>query len=121
MGTILLVEADPNQRLLCQQELEDEGYDVIPASNCQIAQQKLALHPDLIVLDPFMSSQVQYTESVHTLQKIKQIEQHTPIILYTAQSLYENDYRYWLVDACVLRSSNLVRLKQTVADLLKRP
>ena len=52
MTTILLVEDDKNQRLLYEQELRHEGYEVVAASNGKEAleevQEKL---PDIVIMD----------------------------------------------------------------------
>lgn len=60
--TILLVEDDPDVRDSLQDILEDEGFDVVPASNGKQAMDFLTLHDpsransvvDLVILDLLM-------------------------------------------------------------------
>ena len=52
MTTILLVEDNKNQRLLYEQELRIEGYEIVTATNGKEALEKVREQaPDIIILD----------------------------------------------------------------------
>jgi CheY-like chemotaxis protein len=83
MSRILLVEDDPNQRLLYQMVLEDDGYEVVIASEGQEALQIVQSgSPDLVILDLALPGM----DGIQVLQRIV----HSPktikprVIIYTA-------------------------------------
>ena len=120
MGRILLVEDDPNQRLLYQMELEDEGYDVLTASEGQEALQKVQSgHPDLVVLDLALPGM----DGIQVLQRIV----HSPspekprVIIYTAYDAAQNHFKARPADAYLVKSSDLSSLKTKIRQMLPAP
>ena len=113
MPTVLVVDDDEHQRLLYQEELEFEGYEVILAASGQEAIDTIANQSvDCVVLDIAMPGM----DGVETLGKILDINRQLPIILHTAYSSYKDDFMTWAAEAYVIKSSDLSSLKQHVKE-----
>jgi len=114
---ILLVENEEGQRLLYEQELNEEGYLVIWARNGKEALKYLEESLcDLVVLDIVMPEM----DGLEVLAKIVSRYKKMPVILHTAYAHYKNDFMTWLADAFVVKSSDLSVLKKTVKELLRK-
>jgi DNA-binding response OmpR family regulator len=112
---ILLVENEEGERLLYEQELNEEGYLVLWARNGKEALQYLEESPcDLVILDIVMPEM----DGLEVLAKIVSRYKKLPVILYTAYAHYKNDFMTWLADAFVVKSSDLSVLKKSVKELL---
>jgi len=114
---ILLVENEEGQRLLYEQELNEEGYLVLCAKNGKEALKRLEESPcDLVILDIRMPEM----DGLEVLAKIVSRYKKMPVILHTAYAHYKNDFMTWLADAFVVKSSDLSVLKKTVKELLRK-
>jgi len=114
---ILLVEDEEGLRLLYQQELEDEGYEVLIAKNGKEAIQRLEKEkPDLIILDIVMP----VMDGIEALGRIVGKERKIPIILNTSYPDYRQDFLSWAADAYVTKSDDLTELKKKIRELLER-
>jgi DNA-binding response OmpR family regulator len=114
---ILLVENEEEQRLLYEEELNEEGHLVIWARNGKEALQYLEESPcDLVVLDIVMPEM----DGIEVLTKIVSRYKKMPVILHTAYAHYKNDFMTWLADAFVVKSSDLTILKKTIKELLRK-
>jgi len=115
MFNILLVEDDNNQRLLYEQELRIEGYEIVTAIDGKDALEKFQEQPpDLVVLDINMPRMDGIEAIGRILSKNKQI----PIIINTAYSSYKNSFMSWAADAYIVKSSDLSELKNKIRELL---
>jgi len=116
MAKLLIVEDDEAQRLLYEEELQEEGYEVFLAKNGKEALKCLegALF-DLIILDIRMPEM----DGIEALGKIASRYKEPPVILHTAYPEYRNQFIALLADAFVLKSSDLLLLKKTVKELLE--
>ncbi len=116
MPTILVVDDDEHQRLLYQEELELEGYDVVVAATGQEAVQLTSNQPvDCVVLDLAMPGM----DGIETLAKILDIDRQLPVILHTAYSSYKDDFMTWAAEAYVIKSSDLTSLKEHIKQTLR--
>jgi len=114
---ILVVEDEEGLRLLYQEELESEGYEIITARNGKEAIQRLEEgRPDLIILDIVMP----VMDGMEALGRIVGKDRKIPIILNTSYSGYRDDFMSWVADAYVTKSSDLEELKTKVKELLER-
>jgi CheY-like chemotaxis protein len=114
--TVLVVEDDVNQRLLYQEELKDEGYEVLIAGDgregLQVARQQ---QPDLVILDINMPAM----DGLDALNQLLETNPATPTIINTAYPGYQDSFSAWSADAYVVKSSDLTELKATVKRLLE--
>jgi len=114
---ILLVEDEESLRLLYEEELKAEGYEMVTAGNGKEALRQLeGIKPDLIILDIVMP----VMDGMETLGRIMGKKRNIPIIIHTSYPGYREDFMSWAADAYVAKSSDLRELKDTVRDLLKK-
>ncbi len=113
---ILVVEDEESLRLLYEEELKTEGYEVLTAGNGREAIQQLEEgQPDLIVLDIVMP----VMDGMEALGRILGKGRKIPIILNTSYSGYRQDFMSWAADAYVTKSDDLTELKNKIRELLE--
>jgi DNA-binding response OmpR family regulator len=116
--TILVVDDNDSYRLLCQEFLAEEGYDVVLAKNGKEALEKLELQdPDLVILDIVMPAM----DGMEALPQMLRKKRTVPVIINTAYPHYRQDFMTWAADAYVMKSSDFNELKATVNELLSKP
>jgi two-component system, response regulator, stage 0 sporulation protein F len=114
MKTILVVDDDDAIRTLLQDELLDEGYNVLTASNARDALrmvQEEAL--DLVILDIRMPGM----NGLEALPRILGLKEGLPVILNSAYTQYQESFMSWAADAYVVKSSDLSELKAKIKEL----
>lgn len=114
---ILVVDDEENIRILYSEELQDEGYDVIVASNAEEADIKIReSNPDLITLDIRMPGM----DGIELLRKLRERDKNIPIVMCSAYSDYKQDFRTWASEAYIIKSSDMVELKSTIREIFKK-
>jgi CheY-like chemotaxis protein len=114
MRRILVADSDPHILLLCQDELQEEGYEVMVASNGQDALGLLdKACPDLVVLEIMLPDM----SGFETLQIIKGTCRQTPVIFHSTYGLPETVNAYHC-DGVVLKTHDLESLKKAVRRFL---
>jgi len=117
MPTILIVEDDEHQQLLYQEELKEEGYEVVVASSGEQALELVKkVTPDLIVLDIAMPGM----DGVEALGRLLAQDNQLPVILHTAYATYKDNFMTWSADAYVVKSSDLSELKAEIGRVLAK-
>ncbi|MBN2331857.1 MAG: response regulator [Deltaproteobacteria bacterium] len=112
---ILVVDDEDNIRLLYQEELEEEGYQISTAATAEEALEIIpAFQPDLVIMDIKMPGM----SGVEALIKIKEQNRELPVILCSAYGEYKQDFSTWASDAYVVKSANLGELKEHIKHLL---
>ncbi len=113
---ILIVEDDPNQRALYEEEMRDEGYEVITAPDGKQALRMAAeSHPDLVIIDVNMP----VMDGLDTMSRLIEADRHVPVIIHTAYASYKDSFASWSADAYIVKQSDLSGLKAKVAELLQ--
>jgi DNA-binding response OmpR family regulator len=113
--TVLVVDDEESIRFLYREELEDEGYRVITAADGEEALRKIGKEkPDLVTLDIRMPGM----DGIEVLHKIREIDKEIPVIMSTAYGEYRNNFNVWSSDAYIVKTANLVELKDTIKRLL---
>jgi DNA-binding response OmpR family regulator len=114
---ILLVDDDEGLRDLYEEELSEEGYEVLIARNGKEALQKVEKEkPDLIVLDIVMPKM----DGMEALGRIIGKNKTIPVILHTSHPGYRKDFMSWAADAYIMKSTDLTELKEKIRELLER-
>lgn len=114
--TILVVESDQHQRLLYQMELEEDGYRVVTAAGLDKAAEKIEEEsPDGIVLGIDLRNQ-----GDPAVQGFLKRGWGIPVVVNTALGDCEGKAIRWLVDDCVIKSSNVEELKEKVRQALEK-
>ena len=116
MAKLLVVDDDKNLRLLYEQELAEDGHEVVLAGGGPEALDLLKTQrPDLIVLDISMPGM----DGIEALGKILAKDKSMPVILNTAYSTYKDNFMTWSADAYVVKSGDLTELKAKIKEVLK--
>ncbi|MFP4056060.1 MAG: response regulator [Candidatus Brocadiia bacterium] len=118
MPAILIVEDDPHQNLLLQEELREEGYTILSATSAPQALDIVSsTMPDLVVLDLAMPG----IDGLDLLGRLLDINNRLPVVIHTAYSSYQDNFMSWAADAYVIKRSDLGELKGTIRGILREP
>ncbi|NWF75138.1 MAG: response regulator [Nitrospirae bacterium] len=113
---ILVVDDDLHIQRLYKEEFEDEGYDVVVASNGQEALEKFDTEsPDIVTLDILLPD----IDGIRLLRQMKEKKPKVPIIMSTAYD-YRDDFAVWASEAYIVKSSDLNELKSMIKKLLEK-
>jgi CheY-like chemotaxis protein len=117
MKMILIVDDEENIRTLYKEELTDEGYEVLLASNGYEALEVLnTKKPDAIILDIKMPGM----DGVNLLKLIKERqEDDIPVIICSAYEEYKQDFSLWASEEYIVKSSDLTKMKDALKRILK--
>ena len=114
---ILLIDDEENILMLYQQELLEEGYQVLTAQNAREGIDKIKAELfDLVVMDIRMPAM----DGLEALGRILGLKKDIPVVLNTAYSNYKDDFMSWAADAYVVKSSDLTQLKTTIREVLDK-
>ena len=115
MATILLVEDDRNHRLLYEQELRSEGYEIVTATDGKDALKIVQEQPlDLVVMDINMPKM----GGIETMDKILSNHKNIPIIINTGYSSNEYNSMTLAADAYIVKSSDLTELINKIEEII---
>ncbi len=118
MPTILLVEDEENVRLLYQQELEEQGYEVVCASDGRTAVELAqTLGPDLVIMDINLPEKM---DGIESMSRILSHDRSIPMIINTGYSEYQENFMSWAADAYVLKSADVGPLLEAVREALDK-
>jgi DNA-binding response OmpR family regulator len=100
---------------LYSKEFVEEGYQVKTARSAEEAINMVQEgEVNLVILD----IKIEGKNGVELLSDFRRINRDLPIILNSAYSTYKSDFRSWLADAYLVKSSNLEELKKTIRELI---
>ncbi|HPT58535.1 MAG TPA: response regulator [Fervidobacterium sp.] len=112
---ILVVEDEPNMRLLVTEELMDAGYEVHEAENGEAALKRFREKTyDLVTIDIEMPGM----DGLELAGRLREIRKETKLVLLTAYSHYKSDMASWAADAYIVKSSDLTELKEVISRLI---
>ncbi|MBI5640740.1 MAG: response regulator [Nitrospirae bacterium] len=113
---ILIVDDDQNILRLYKEELEEEGYHVVIASNGREALEQFEKeNPDLVTLDILLPD----VDGIKLLRQMKEKRPRMPVIMSTAYD-YRDDFAVWASEAYIVKSADLTELKSTIKKLMER-
>jgi|UniRef100_A0A7V3RDW4 DNA-binding response OmpR family regulator len=113
---ILVVEDEEPVRMLIQEELEDEGYEVKTVKNGKEALEYLSSNDaDLVTLDIEMPDM----NGLEVAGKIREMKKPVKILILTAYSHYRSDMSSWAADDYIVKSSDMSGMKKKVRELLE--
>src|SRR4030043_108669 len=113
---ILVVDDDSHIQRLYKEELEDEGYEVVIASNGKEAIEMFDSEaPDIVTLDILLPD----VDGIRLLRQMKEKRPKVPIIMSTAYD-YRDDFAVWASEAYIVKSSDLDELKATIKKMLTK-
>lgn len=113
---ILIVDDDQNILRLYKEELEEEGYTIVTASNGQEAMEQFDKeNPDLVTLDILLPD----VDGIKLLRQMKEKRPRMPVIMSTAYD-YRDDFAVWASEAYIVKSADLTELKATIKKLINK-
>ena len=113
---ILIVDDDPNILRLYKEELEEDGYLIVTATNGQEAMEQFEKEtPDLVTLDILLPD----VDGIKLLRQMKEKRPRLPVIMSTAYD-YRDDFAVWASEAYIVKSADLTELKSTIKKLTER-
>jgi len=113
---ILIVDDDLSILRLYKEELEEEGYTVVTASNgAEAVAQFEKEAPDLVTLD----IQLPDVDGIKLLRQMKEKRPRMPVIMSTAYD-YRDDFSVWASEAYIVKSSDLTEFKATIKRLIPK-
>ncbi len=113
---ILVVDDDAHILKLYKLELEEDGYEVITASNGQEAMELFeSEEPNLVTLDILMPD----IDGISLLRQMKEKKPRLPIIMSTAYD-YRDDFAVWASEAYLVKSADLSEMKEMISKLLSK-
>lgn len=113
---ILIVDDDQNILRLYKEELEEEGYTIVTASNGREAMEQFEREvPDLVTLDILLPD----VDGIKLLRQMKEKRPRLPVIMSTAYD-YRDDFAVWASEAYIVKSADLTELKATIKKLSER-
>jgi DNA-binding response OmpR family regulator len=113
MVRILLADSEPHIRWLLQEELEDEGYEVlVTGRGGEVARLVDAYRPDVVVLEIRLDDM----SGLETGRIVKGTRKKTRVV-YFSHCRPPQDLSSWGGDEYVFKSPNLDRLKKVVHRL----
>ena len=117
MGKILILDEHPSVRELTAAELGNDGHLVVPIGKPSLIRELInTLQPDLLLLDLHLCG----VDRWDVLEAVKKEAPHLPVLIFTAFEGCLGDARMALADGYVMKSFCFERLKQKVAEVLKR-
>lgn len=110
---ILIVDDDQSILRLYQEELEEEGYQVITAATGKEGLAKFLTEDfDLVTLDIHLPD----IDGIKLLRQMKEKKPRMPIIMSTAYD-YRDDFSVWASEAYIVKSADLTEMKATIRKL----
>ncbi|MDO9631470.1 MAG: response regulator [Humidesulfovibrio sp.] len=115
---ILVVDDEKHIRMLYQEELESEGYEVATSDGEDSIESILAReNPAVVILDIRLGPN---TSGLDLLQTIRSLDAGLPVILCTAYDSFQHDLKSIAADFYVVKSVDLSELKDKVRQALAR-
>ena len=116
MPKVLVVDDEEHIRMLYEEELKSEGYEVVTVATGRgildlIEKEK----PDIIILDIKMVD----CNGLDVLQQVRNKYYNLPVILSTAYETYKSDIKSMAADAYVVKSFDLTELKKKIKQCLE--
>jgi DNA-binding response OmpR family regulator len=117
MQKLLIVEDDPNLRLLYEDEFREDGYDVTLAGSGEEAMETIRRQPiDVVILD----IQLGGIDGLETMRRMLARREEIGVVVNSAYASFKSDFASWSADRYVVKSSDLTELKEAVREVLAR-
>lgn len=115
---VLVVDDEIHIRMLYQEELEAEGFDVVTSDGEEeILDIVNRENPTIVILDIKLGVN---RSGLDLLQEIRSQDQRLPVILSTAYDSYQHDLKSIAADYYVVKSVDLTELKDKVRMALDK-
>lgn len=117
MNTILIIDEDQAIRVLYEDVLTEQGYEVITCGDATRLMELIGRrNPDLLVMEVVLNN----GDGLELLQDISHAFRELPVILCTACPAFREDLRSLAAHGFMVKGSNLKALKDVIEDLFDR-
>lgn len=114
MIKVLVIDDEAHVRKLYQDLLSRENFDVVTTDNAQQAAALIQKNDiDIVVLDIELKNE----SGLDILNDFKVKYPDLPIILNSAYSVYMSDFKTWMAEAYILKSSDIRPLVDKIKEL----
>jgi two-component system OmpR family response regulator len=114
MSRILFADSEPHIQRLCQEELQEEGYEVqVTGRGWEVVRLVESFKPDVVILEVLLPDM----SGLETGRIVKGTKRDTRVVFYS-HCLPPRDLANWGADAFVVKSPDLRCLKEAVRRLL---
>jgi len=114
MVKVLIIDDEAHVRKLYKSLLEREGFDVETTESIDYSMELIKNKgADIVVLDIELKDE----SGLNLLKQYKVLNPDLPIILNSAYSIYMSDFKTWLAEAYILKSSNIQPLIDKIREL----
>jgi DNA-binding NtrC family response regulator len=115
---ILVVDDESHIRMLYQEELQADGYEVALSDGREPILQVIDREkPHIVVLDIKLEG---VGSGLDVLQAIRAVNSTLPVILSSAFESFQNDLKAIAADAYCVKSIDLTNLKETIRSVLAK-
>ncbi len=115
---VLVVDDEIHIRMLYQEELEAEGFEVVTSDGEEEILDVVGReNPTIVILDIKLGVN---RSGLDLLQEIRSKDQRLPVILSTAYDSYQHDLKSIAADYYVVKSVDLTELKDKVRMALDK-
>lgn len=115
---LLVVDDELHIRLLYQEELQREGYDVAVSDGREPIMDVIAREkPELVILDIKLEGNP--VTGLDILQTIRASAPELPVILSSAYDSFQHELKAIAADAYCVKSVDLTTLKETIQTVLR--
>jgi two-component system OmpR family response regulator len=110
MWRILFADGEPHIRQLCQEELQDEGYEVkVTGKAAEVVRLAETFHPDMVIMEVLLPDM----SGLEAGRMIKGTNRKTRVVLFS-HAYPPQDLSLWGADDFVVKSTSLDQLKAVV-------
>ncbi|MCP4706604.1 MAG: response regulator [candidate division Zixibacteria bacterium] len=114
MIRVLVIDDDDHVRSLYDNLLTREGFDVLSTACPEKALNIIRTDkPDIVVLDIELDG----NNGLKLIEKYKTEDPYLPIILNSAYSIYMSDFKTWMAEAYIVKSSDIQPLIEKIKEL----
>ena len=115
---ILVIDDERHIRMLYQEELLNEGYEVAQSDGQEPVLEVIRREkPDLIILDIKIGPDI---SGLDLLQTLRGPHPNLPVILSTAYDSFQYDLKSIAADGYVVKSVELSELKDKISSILNK-
>ncbi len=115
--TVLIVDDEPDIRMLFSSELKDAGYNVYEAANSKECYKILDTQKvDICLLDIKLKDE----SGIDILQTITGKYPGVRTLMCSAYSAYQDDFATWQADGYWVKSQDLDSLKEEIVKVLNK-
>jgi DNA-binding NtrC family response regulator len=117
MEKILCVDNDSGLLSLYQEELSEEGYEVILARDGKEALSKfMKQKPEVVVMEIL----IPVMDGIETLNAMLDRNRQTQVILNTTSPQYKQNFMTWGALDYLIKSSDFTELKQKIREAIEK-